>query len=96
MNLARHPWSHVVIGMWKKYPNPHCSHVKSVDVLERTVDPVTGIIRTERVLGVQQKTPTWILKVSGMVSFLDNMCSNVHVAVIWRLRRCICTGNIVY
>ncbi|KAH8120509.1 MSF1-domain-containing protein [Phellopilus nigrolimitatus] len=74
-----HPWSHVVIGMWHKYPNPHCSHVLSVDVLDRTVDPKTGIIRTERILGCKQKTPTWILKVFGgsedayvrEVSFVD-------------------------
>ncbi|KAJ7042667.1 PRELI-like family-domain-containing protein [Mycena alexandri] len=58
-----HPWSHVVVGMWHKYPNPKCSHVVSIDVLDRTVDPETGIIRTERILGCKQKTPTWIVKV---------------------------------
>ncbi|KIY65886.1 MSF1-domain-containing protein [Cylindrobasidium torrendii FP15055 ss-10] len=60
-----HPWSHVIIGMWRKYPNPKCSHVISVDVLDRTVDPVTGVIRTERVLGCKQKTPGWILRFFG-------------------------------
>ena len=59
-----HPWSHVVIGMWHKYPNPHCSHVLSIDVVDRSVDPNTGIIRTERILGCKQKAPTWIVKVS--------------------------------
>ncbi|EIN13409.1 MSF1-domain-containing protein [Punctularia strigosozonata HHB-11173 SS5] len=60
-----HPWSHVVIGMWHKYPNPHCSHVISVDVVDRSVDPNTGIIRTERILGCKQKAPAWILKLFG-------------------------------
>lgn len=60
---ARHPWSHVVIGMWRKYPNPKCSHVVSVDVVDRSVDPETGIIRTERILGCKQKAPRWIVKV---------------------------------
>ncbi|KAH7915132.1 MSF1-domain-containing protein [Hygrophoropsis aurantiaca] len=60
-----HPWSHVVIGMWHKYPNPHCTHVVTVDVIDRSVDPTTGIIRTERVLGCKQKTPTWIVKLFG-------------------------------
>ena len=55
---------HVVIGMWHKYPNPHCSHVITVDVLDRSVDPNTGVIRTERILGCQQKAPMWIVKVS--------------------------------
>ncbi|PAV22247.1 MSF1-domain-containing [Pyrrhoderma noxium] len=74
-----HPWSHVIIGMWHKYPNPHCSHVLSVDVLDRSIDPVTGIVRTERILGCKQKAPTWILKIFGgsedafvrEVSFID-------------------------
>ncbi|KAL5495551.1 UPS2 [Sanghuangporus weigelae] len=74
-----HPWSHVVIGMWQKYPNPHCSHVLSVDVIDRSVDPNTGIVRTERIMGCKQKAPTWILKLLGgsedafvrEVSFVD-------------------------
>ncbi|KAI0080023.1 MSF1-domain-containing protein [Panus rudis PR-1116 ss-1] len=60
-----HPWSHVVIGMWHKYPNPHCSHVLSIDVVDRSVDPQTGVIRTERILGCKQKAPTWIVKFFG-------------------------------
>ncbi|KAJ3570875.1 hypothetical protein NP233_g4118 [Leucocoprinus birnbaumii] len=60
-----HPWSHVVIGMWRKYPNPKCSHVISIDVLDRSIDPSTGIIRTERVLGCKQKAPGWIVKLFG-------------------------------
>ncbi|KAI0706050.1 MSF1-domain-containing protein [Cytidiella melzeri] len=60
-----HPWSHVVIGMWHKYPNPHCSHVVTVDVLDRSVNPKTGIIRTERILGCKQKAPVWIVKLFG-------------------------------
>ena len=59
-----HPWSHVVIGMWHKYPNPHCSHVVTVDVVDRSVDPKSGVIRTERILGCKQKAPVWIVKVS--------------------------------
>ncbi|KAK7461900.1 Phospholipid metabolism protein [Stygiomarasmius scandens] len=74
-----HPWSHVIIGMWHKYPNPKCSHVLSVDVLDRSVDPKTGIIRTERMLGCKQKAPGWILRLFGgsedafvrEISFID-------------------------
>lgn len=61
-----HPWSHVVIGMWHKYPNPHCAHVLTVDTVDRSVDPKTGIIRTERILGCKQKTPGWIIKVCSL------------------------------
>jgi hypothetical protein len=58
-----HSWVHVIIGMWHKYPNPHCSHVVTVDVIDRSVDPTTGTIRTERVLGCKQRSPAWIVKV---------------------------------
>ena len=60
-----HSWSQVAIGMWHKYPNPHCSHVMSVDVVDRSVDPNTGVIRTERILGCKQRAPTWIVKLFG-------------------------------
>lgn len=50
--------------MWHKYPNPHCSHVLSIDVVDRSVDPQTGIIRTERILGCKQNAPGWIVRVS--------------------------------
>lgn len=53
--------------MWHKYPNPHCTHVQTIDVLDRSVDPQTGIIRTERVLGCKQKAPGWIVKVGSCV-----------------------------
>ncbi|THH21011.1 hypothetical protein EW146_g464 [Bondarzewia mesenterica] len=51
--------------MWHKYPNPHCSHVVTVDVLDRSVNPQTGVIRTERVLGCKQRAPIWIVKLFG-------------------------------
>ncbi|KAF8321757.1 MSF1-domain-containing protein [Clavulina sp. PMI_390] len=74
-----HPWSLVNQGIWRKYPNRQCAHVISVDVLDRSVDPKTGIIRTERILGVKQKAPAWVLKLLGgsedafvrEVSFVD-------------------------
>ncbi|KAK2461681.1 hypothetical protein APHAL10511_006144 [Amanita phalloides] len=85
-----HPWSHVVIGMWRKYPNPRCSHVISVDVVDRTVDPKTGIIRTERILGCKQKAPIWIVKLFGgsedafvrEISFVDPANQNATMTSI--------------
>jgi len=85
-----HSWSHVVIGMWHKYPNPHCSHVVTIDTLDRTVDPKTGIIRTERILGCKQKTPTWIVKLFGgsedafvrEISFIDPAKQNATITSV--------------
>ncbi|EJD55309.1 MSF1-domain-containing protein [Auricularia subglabra TFB-10046 SS5] len=74
-----HPWLHVSHGIWYKYPNPYCAHVASVDVLDRSVDPSTGVVRTERIIGVRQNAPVWIIKILGgtpdtyvrEVSFVD-------------------------
>ena len=34
----------------------------TIDVVDRSVDPNTGIVRTERILGGKQKAPVWIVK----------------------------------
>lgn len=51
--------------MWNKYPNPHADHVVSVDVLSQTLDPSTGALRTERIIGVQQGAPGWLKRIVG-------------------------------
>jgi len=90
-----HPWSHVVIGMWRKYPNSKCTHVVSIDTIDRTVDPVTGIIRTERVLGCKQKTPGWIVKVCLLPSHtVQSFHSSLAFSALWRFRRCFRAGNL--
>lgn len=85
-----HPWSHVVIGMWHKYPNSKCTHVVSIDTIDRSIDPQTGIIRTERVLGCKQKAPMWIVKLFGgsedafvrEISFVDPATQNVTITSV--------------
>lgn len=83
--------------MWRKYPNPRCSHVISVDVVDRSVDPITGVIRTERILGCKQKTPTWIVKVS--LSEFDHNLPRTYIfylcKAIWRFWRRLCTRNFI-
>lgn len=74
LNWHSHPWTHVQLGIWKKYPNPHCTHVMTVDVLDRSVDPKTGVVRTERILGCKQKAPSWIVKVGHRLR-LCGMCT---------------------
>jgi hypothetical protein len=58
-----YPWSLVSAANWQKYPNEHCSHVYAVDVLDRRVEPDTGVLITERLITVKQNVPTIILKV---------------------------------
>ena len=89
-----HPWSHVVIGMWHKYPNSKCTHVISIDTIDRSVDPKTGIIRTERVLGCKQRAPLWIVKVRPLseLLFISLLIFGVYPA-LRRFRRCLCQRN---
>ncbi|KAL5636011.1 hypothetical protein ACGC1H_004727 [Rhizoctonia solani] len=85
-----HSWAHVNRGIWHKYPNPQCAHVVSVDVVDRSVDPVTGVIRTERVLGCKQAAPRWIVKLLGgsddafvrEISFVDPVTARTTVTSV--------------
>jgi hypothetical protein len=56
-------WNLVSAAQWQKYPNDLCPHVQCVDVLDRSLDPETGILTTERLLTVKQNVPKVILKV---------------------------------
>jgi len=85
-----HDWATVNHGLWQKYPNPHSGHVISVDVLDRTIDPVTGVLRTERILGCKQSAPRWVVKMLGgsddafvrEVSFVDPSTSRTTVTSV--------------
>jgi hypothetical protein len=85
-----HSWSLVNLGLWRKYPNPYSAHVVSVDVLDRSINPQTGVIRTERVIGCKQKAPRWVVKVLGgsddayvrEVSFVDPRTQETTVTSI--------------
>jgi hypothetical protein len=90
-----HSWTHVVIGMWHKYPHPHCSHVKTIDTVDRSVDPKTGIIRTERIVGCKQKAPMWIVKVSFMRP-PPKLFAHSFPLALWRFRRRLRERNFVH
>ena len=77
--------------MWHKYPNPHCSHVVTVDVIDRSVDPSTGVIRTERVLGCKQRAPTWIVKVRFLPLHPRDYPYRGRFVALWWFRGCVCS-----
>jgi hypothetical protein len=60
-------WSEVSTNNWRKYCpwNDKASHVMAVDTISRHVDPVTGILRTERLITCKQNAPQWILAILG-------------------------------
>ncbi|KAF4314495.1 PRELI/MSF1 domain-containing protein [Botryosphaeria dothidea] len=60
-------WEEVSINNWRKYCpwNEKTPHVIAVDTLSRHVDPVTGILRTERLITCKQSTPKWLSSFLG-------------------------------
>lgn len=69
---SSYPPGHTLNWLMRKYPNPYATHVHSVDTLSRTMDTETGVIRTERIIGVQQGAPKWITKVGCGVVAANN------------------------
>jgi hypothetical protein len=60
-------WEEVSTANWRKYCpwNQKSTHVIAVDTLSRTVDPATGILRTERLITCRQAAPEWLKKILG-------------------------------
>ncbi|KAG0132537.1 PRELI-like family-domain-containing protein [Tuber indicum] len=65
--IFEYPWANVSIANWRKYGswNTHSTHVVAVDTLNRSVDPNTGILRTERLITCKQNAPRWLMKIVG-------------------------------
>ncbi|GMK56042.1 hypothetical protein CspeluHIS016_0210980 [Cutaneotrichosporon spelunceum] len=60
------PVAHSLLWLMRKYPNPQSPQVFSVDTISRTMDPDTGVVRSERVLGIKQGAPKWISKLFSL------------------------------
>lgn len=61
-------WEEVSTANWRKYCpwNEKSTHVIAVDTLSRTVDPATGILRTERLITCKQSAPEWVRGLLGV------------------------------
>ncbi|OCL13875.1 MSF1-domain-containing protein [Glonium stellatum] len=60
-------WEEVSTSNWRKYGpwNEKTPHVIAVDTLSRTIDPETGILRTERLITCRQSAPKWVNSLLG-------------------------------
>jgi hypothetical protein len=60
-------WDEVSTANWQKYGpwNNKAEHVIAVDTLSRSVDPATGILRTERLITCKQSPPEWLKSIFG-------------------------------
>ncbi|EGW35803.1 protein MSF1 [Spathaspora passalidarum NRRL Y-27907] len=55
-----YPWDQVTAANWQKYPNEMSTHVISVDILSRELNPATNVLRSERLIGCKQSIPKWL------------------------------------
>jgi len=60
-------WEEVSTANWRKYCpwNDKSTHVIAVDTVSRSVDPVTGILRSERLITCKQSAPEWLKAILG-------------------------------
>lgn len=60
-------WEEVSAANWRKYCpwNEKSTHVIAVDTISRSVDPATGILRTERLITCRQSAPEWLKSIIG-------------------------------
>lgn len=82
-------WSEVSTANWRKYCpwNDQSSHVLAVDTLSRSLDPATGILRTERLITCHQTAPAWVVALLGgsttshvyEVSYVDAAAKQVRM-----------------
>lgn len=67
LETFNYSWEEVSTANWRKYCpwNEKSTHVVAVDTISRTVDPESGILRTERLISCKQSAPDWIKKLLG-------------------------------
>jgi hypothetical protein len=60
-------WEEVSTANWRKYCpwNDKSTHVIAVDTLSRSVDPESGVLRTERLITCKQSAPKWLATLMG-------------------------------
>ena len=60
-------WEEVSTANWRKYCpwNDKSTHVIAVDTLSRSVEPSSGVLRTERLITCQQTAPAWVCSLLG-------------------------------
>tara|TARA_R110002050_G_scaffold285184_2_gene434722 strand:+ start:262 stop:825 length:564 start_codon:yes stop_codon:yes gene_type:complete len=59
-HVFRHPWNDISIASWRKYPNTNRPDILSVDIIDRSFDPETGILRATRLITSDPNLPSWL------------------------------------
>ena len=73
------PWNVVTFAAWNKYPNDNSPQVLNVDILNRSVNPETGVLHTERLLTCRQNLPSileWVRQAAQCCLAPPRVCRN--------------------
>lgn len=60
-----HAWNDIILASWKKYPCSERKDVVQLDLMDRSFDPETGILKTTRVCQAKSNTPGWFNLIFG-------------------------------
>ncbi|CAF9920574.1 MAG: hypothetical protein HETSPECPRED_004288 [Heterodermia speciosa] len=90
-------WPEVSTANWQKYCpwNKTSSHVIAVDTLSREVDPITGILRTERLITCTQTCPVWVSTLLGATSPTSHIYETSYVSPADK-RVTMCSTNLTW
>lgn len=64
-HVFNHSWETLTASQWQKYPNPHNTSVLRTDVVERKVDPQTGILESHRIITSDWALAPWVQRLIG-------------------------------
>lgn len=64
-HVFNHSWETVTQSQWQKYPNPHNPAVLATDVVERSVDPVSGVLHSRRIISSDWGLAPWVQSLIG-------------------------------
>lgn len=65
LHFFNYNWEQVTAANWQKYPNELATHVVSVDILNREIDPVRNVLKSERLIACKQAIPKWLRAIVG-------------------------------
>jgi len=91
-------WEEVSTSNWQKYGpwNEKTPHVIAVDTLSRTVDPVTGILRSERLITCRQNTPKWVNTILGIGNNDNSMVYETSYVDPVAQKLTLCSMNVTW
>ncbi len=76
-HVFNYNWDTVTKSQWQKYPNPHNTAVVAIDVLDRKVDPKTGVLHTHRIISSDWGLADWVQVRMALMLSLRSECDDL-------------------